>query len=528
MDVTSYRPVSITHAHYRIMTCAIGIKLQGAVAAVIGESQVAYMSDGRQMRDTTLSMVEAVRRAEQKGKGGVAVQVDASSAFDLVRWDFIHIVREEMGFPEEFRSLMKTMYSDLTFQVKVNGEVGEVVQAKNGVRQGCGASPLIFILCQEAMLAMVRQDSELKGLEYTERGQIRELRERGMADDTTVFLAGEEHVERLFEVLRTYGKASGQKINKTKSVIIRMGTEKGREEEAHGEGDEEGAEGEMRGIARVNFGVDRIDPSLGIEVGSEVQVQEQYKEKMEKMREECLDRMMEINKSTSVTARANMIKSLYASKLWYTMQIQVPRDAEEEIEKTQKVLNRALFGKYPFITGELACQDLEDGGYRHIDVMARLQAEWAALAAAIGSGRDAPWKAMWWEELRKKYGRLAEAGLERSTCAFHLMQENLEASEVQRRAMGAIGGVRAPRGMRRQVKEGTGGKGAKEGKGKTGNGRGKKGGGKQARKRRVLGEEAPGPHPNNPPPPRLQRDHQFHIIPPDLQQPPHHLPTTPH
>ena len=113
-EVTSYRPVSITHAHYRIMTKAIGIKLQAAVAAVIGESQVAYMSDGRQMRDTTLSTAEAVRRAERKGaEGGIAFQVDVVGvrSSKMPSWDFIHIVLEEMGFPEEFRSLMKTLYS---------------------------------------------------------------------------------------------------------------------------------------------------------------------------------------------------------------------------------------------------------------------------------------------------------------------------------------------------------------------------------------------------------------------------------
>ena len=56
-EMKSYRPVSITHAHYRIMTKAIGWKMRKAVEAVIGESQVAYVSDGRQMRDNTLASI---------------------------------------------------------------------------------------------------------------------------------------------------------------------------------------------------------------------------------------------------------------------------------------------------------------------------------------------------------------------------------------------------------------------------------------------------------------------------------------
>lgn len=103
------------------------------------------------MRDNTLSMTEVVRRVEQEEGGkGICVQIDNSSAFDLVRWDFIHEMLKGFGFPAQFRGLMETTYKDLKFKVKVNGRLGESTPANNGVRQGCGTSPLIFICCQEA------------------------------------------------------------------------------------------------------------------------------------------------------------------------------------------------------------------------------------------------------------------------------------------------------------------------------------------------------------------------------------------
>ena len=50
--------VSITPAVYRILTRAIQNLLEPAVREVIGTSQVAYVSDGRQMRDNTLLLSE--------------------------------------------------------------------------------------------------------------------------------------------------------------------------------------------------------------------------------------------------------------------------------------------------------------------------------------------------------------------------------------------------------------------------------------------------------------------------------------
>ena len=91
-EVTSYRPAAITDTTYRILTKAIKITLQKVVEKVIGDTNVAYMSDGRQMHDNTLTMTEVARRMSQEGKEarGVIVQADNTAAFDRCRWDFIH------------------------------------------------------------------------------------------------------------------------------------------------------------------------------------------------------------------------------------------------------------------------------------------------------------------------------------------------------------------------------------------------------------------------------------------------------
>ena len=54
----SYRPISITPASYRVLTKAIQLKLAPVVTALIGDTQVAYIADGRQIYDNTLLLAE--------------------------------------------------------------------------------------------------------------------------------------------------------------------------------------------------------------------------------------------------------------------------------------------------------------------------------------------------------------------------------------------------------------------------------------------------------------------------------------
>ena len=50
-------------------------------------------------------------------------------------------------------------------RIKTNGIEGEPLNVSNGVRQGCGASPLMFLLVQEALLSGIRESMDIEGIE---------------------------------------------------------------------------------------------------------------------------------------------------------------------------------------------------------------------------------------------------------------------------------------------------------------------------------------------------------------------------
>ena len=368
------------------------------------------------------------------------MQVDNTAAFDRVEWDFLQEVMEAMGFPEEFRDFIKEVYTDLQFAIRVNGRTGRDRGVSNGVRQGCPASPLIFLIVQEALLIAIRGDALLRGIEVgVGRGKCLEVRERCMADDTVVYLRSAGDAVRLFEIIKTFEIASGQKLNPSKSTGVLFGAEK-----------RGGVPKGMR-IEWMCFGDGMIEEGLGVRVGTEGQVLAQWEEEAAGMVEAMRGQMTQSKHAMSTTARVRCIQGAFVSKLMYPWQVQAPKDADRIISEVQKQMDAALFegragGRgWFFIERSLAVQPLGDGGLGQISLRRRLEAMWASLAISLG-GREEVWKGVWAAELEKVYGGLDGRALVGTTCGFRKFARDGEGLEVMRRGLEALAALPVPKG----------------------------------------------------------------------------------
>ena len=180
-------------------------------------------------------------------------------------------------------TVMKGIYTDLTIKIKVNGIEGEPLNVSNGVRQGCGASPLIFLLVQEALLSGIRESMNIEGIEVecgNELGEDSktEVRERCLADDTVVYLKNIEQLPRLFEIIKDFEIASGQSLNPEKSSTILFGREKKKRLE-------------INGMKWIDYGIDEVDEGLGIIIGKDKDVSTQWKNALSKMSDACKERL---------------------------------------------------------------------------------------------------------------------------------------------------------------------------------------------------------------------------------------------
>jgi hypothetical protein len=110
----------------------------------------------------------------------------------------------------------------VSYKVKINQGFTEEIKPERGLRQGCPLSPYLFILCVEGLSCLfqkVADDGSLDGIQICPDAP--KINHMFFADDSLIFMkVNEASAKKLQSILRLYEVASGQMINKDKSVVM--------------------------------------------------------------------------------------------------------------------------------------------------------------------------------------------------------------------------------------------------------------------------------------------------------------------
>jgi hypothetical protein len=128
----------------------------------------------------------------------------------------------KLGFEQKLINLIMMCVCTAHFSVLINGVPTGKITPSRGIRQGDLISPYLFLLCAEAlssMLSYVDQRGTLRGAPTSKKGP--RLNHLFFADDSLLFCRADNfYWNRLSAILKTYEKASGQKLNTSKTVIF--------------------------------------------------------------------------------------------------------------------------------------------------------------------------------------------------------------------------------------------------------------------------------------------------------------------
>lgn len=208
------RPISLCNVVFKIVTKVIACRMKEVLDVVISPSQSAFVS-GRLITDKDLIAYETTHFMRQR-KGGrdglAAVKLDMSKAFDRVEWPFLEKIMLKLGFSNSWVQLVMRCVTTVTYRVKVNKNLTEVVVPQCGLRQGCPLSPYLFILCAEGLSALfhrAEEDGSLQGVQVCPTAP--KINHLFFADDSLIFMkANEPSARRLQEILALYEDASAK------------------------------------------------------------------------------------------------------------------------------------------------------------------------------------------------------------------------------------------------------------------------------------------------------------------------------
>ena len=164
-------------------------------------------------RNAIFVLKRLVERSVEKQKDVYTCFIDYSKAFDTVKHDSLVELLQSLDVDDADTRLLTNLYWPQTAAVRCDKDLSEWMSIKQGVRQGCVASPHLFALYTEMIM---REIEDMEGFRIGGK-VVNNLR---CADDTVILAESEEQLQQLINTVVTESELKGLYLNSTKSFAM--------------------------------------------------------------------------------------------------------------------------------------------------------------------------------------------------------------------------------------------------------------------------------------------------------------------
>ena len=223
-NIKAWRPITLLNTDFKIISSAIAARLQRVIGKLTDQCQTAYIK-GRYIGENTRLIYDVIHNLSNDNQSGVIMSADFEAAFDSLSWDFVASVLKCCNFGSHFRKLLSTVYmSDDNFsRIMLNGDLGEKIFLKCGIRQGDPVSGYLFNLGVNVLANQIKQSRILTGIQIAGTPEVRITQ---YADDTVLFLEdAPRSMQGALQELNTFSKFSGLSLNVEKTSCLRIGVQ---------------------------------------------------------------------------------------------------------------------------------------------------------------------------------------------------------------------------------------------------------------------------------------------------------------
>lgn len=370
-DMANWRPITLLNCDYKIIEKMLAKRLQLVLPKIIKEEQKGFMC-GRHIEESIRQMEDIIDYCQVENVGGAILCIDQSKAFDRVEWAWLDKVMERFGFGYLFRNWIKTLYKNANSCILTNGFMSKMFEISRSVRQGSPLGPYLYILQSEVLAEYVRHNINIKGIVLTSENEHVELKLGTFADDTQAYVANEDSIERWFETLELYSKASGAKINPDKTEGILLGPSRGT----------------RPGTDKIQW-VDGNVKVLGISQGLNRDRKEYWEAKITK-----IERQFKLWKYRNLTLQGKvyLVKCYGLGMIQHCITcITVP---DEIVKRLENIMWKFIWGNTgrELVKREICIRSVENGGLGMPNIRTIIKASRVQLLMKILTGDKDKWK----------------------------------------------------------------------------------------------------------------------------------------
>lgn len=384
-NLSNMRPISLLNTFYKIITKHLAIKLSCVVKSIINEDQTGFIK-GRFIGENIRLILDIIDFSNNQDLTPLLLACDVKQAYDCVDWHYLKTVVSAFGFGRSFKRWIDILYdtnhgnleSMATASVQINGKLSKPYNIHRGLRQGCPASCLLFLLCFEPLLNRIRRCEEIRGLTIGDTV----IKTTSYADDVTLILDGsDESLKACLNVFEEFKKVSGLGLNHEKTKALWVGKE-------------------SRWKYRIcpEYKIQWPDSSieiLGIKISNDPTV-DLNKINYESKYENMLSRLTPWNsRGLTPFGRIHLVKSELLSQLIYLMSV-LPAPGKDFAQKVETDIFRFVWGgKRDRIKRATLKAKYKEGGLKVPDILARshsLKIAW--VKKYMDEQNRAKWKAV--------------------------------------------------------------------------------------------------------------------------------------
>ena len=223
--LSCWRPITLLNVDYKLVSKVLCNRLRRVMVELIGPEQACAVP-GRSVQDQLHLIRSLSEYVNEIGSPCGLVNLDQAKAFDRVSHRYLFRVLERFGLGPTFRHWVRTLYESATTRILVNGTVTKAFPLGRSVRQGCGLSPLLYVLSVEPLTRRLCQCPRIRGLHMP--GRSREVKVVQYADDITVVIRDVTSIDGILDVTSEFRRASGSMLNPSKSAGMWLGESRGR------------------------------------------------------------------------------------------------------------------------------------------------------------------------------------------------------------------------------------------------------------------------------------------------------------
>uniref|UniRef100_A0A803KCY8 Reverse transcriptase domain-containing protein n=1 Tax=Xenopus tropicalis TaxID=8364 RepID=A0A803KCY8_XENTR len=212
----SYRPIALLNSDLKLFTKILANRLGNMMPKLINPDQVGFIQ-GRQARDNTRRAIDLIEVINKQHAPALIMSLDAEKAFDRLNWEYMLKLLQGIGLQGPFLTAIQQLYSTPTATLKLPGATASIISIRNGTRQGCPLSPLLYALSIEPLATAIRNHPDITGPKIKEQEYVISL----FADDVLLTLTNPAiSLPNLHNLLATYSRISGYKLNIDKTEVL--------------------------------------------------------------------------------------------------------------------------------------------------------------------------------------------------------------------------------------------------------------------------------------------------------------------